>query len=413
MTAYYWKLPVSGSWTTASNWTPAGYPKFDPGVFPPVSSDTAVFATGSSSFYTVTTGGPSEQMKVIGDHIVFSNFTNQDDGYGGALLATKGALVVVNTDSSLSYIAHDGYGGGAISADASELVNYGKMAAGSSSLTNGGIIINYGRSAGMTVLSGLNISQGSAIVVLHGAKYDDVTPLSSTINGEFYVSGQGSFAEIGLRGGTGNVRALDHATIEVNTFSAGTVTFDVGKAATLSLNGSFTSANTVAFIGKSATLNLNGSSAEVISGFDKSDALLVTGTITKAVYSAGTGGHGSLALYDGATKVETLSLNGKYTGNTFKVAAAAFGETRITVDGPAAKPAMMSAAAGNTTLGGAGMGSFAALAADVHASSIIAADVGGHGSTPSVVEPTAYAAAFDLAHTLSDGSTFSFVHSSH
>lgn len=72
---------------------------------------------------------------------------------------------------------------------------------------------------------------------------------------------------------------------------------------------------------------------------------------------------------------------------------------------------MISAASGNTTVGGAGIGSSAALAAAVHASgNMAAAYLGRHAAAPSVVEPVAYAAAFDLAHTLSDGSTFSFVH---
>lgn len=408
MTTYSWKSAVSGSWTNAADWTPTGYPSLTPGPFPPVSLDTAIFATGSSNFYTVTTAGTrqySDELRVIGDRVIFSNFVNGDDGYGGSLYATKGAFVLVGANSSLNYFPHDGIGGGTISADNSIAVDYGRMAAGDASTTNGGLLVEYGSKASLTVIYGITVAQGSAFILLNGAKYSNYIP-SSTINGEFIASGHGSAAQLGISGGAGNVQSLDHATVNVFASGEGTVTFDVGAAATLSLKGSFTAANTVAFIGKGATLNLNGSSAEVVSGFDKSDALLVSGTVTKAAFTAGIGGHGSLALYNGATKVETLSLTGNYTGDTFKVAAAASGETRITLQVPAA--------AGNSTLGGAGFGSLASLVADVYASNdVAAAYVGGAHAAPSVVEPVAYAAAFDVAHTLSDGSTFSFSHSSH
>ena len=364
----------------------------------PFSPDAAVFATGSSHPYVVTTGGLSASMLISRDHVTLVNFSNNDNGYGGGVSVTNGAMLVVDQTSLLQYAAHDGYGGGTIGVDASVLVSYGSMNAGLVTVAHYGGLVEVGPASSLLSTGGAHVDHGSWLGVFGGASYFGEN--TNTIDGHLVVSGVGSAAGLVMTGGSGVVQVWDHASVSMYAPVSGTLSFEIGHAAALSFTAAGGAANLVTFKGEGGTLTLDGGPAGTIAGFDQSDALVVGNKVTKAVWTAA----GGLKLFDGATAVETLAVRGNYAADTFAVTADGLYASRINL----LVPAPHSAASGNATLGGSGVQTFEAMAAPATGDLRPAALATGVRFASAPVPPPP---AFDLTHTLSDGTTISLVHS--
>ena len=406
MATFHWKSAVSGSWTNAANWTPSGGPQAQPSVTGSFSTDAAIFDTGSSHSYTVTTGGLSLSMLVSGDHVYLSNFYNGEGGYGGGILVNNDALVVLGKTSTLDYAQHDGYGGGPIEVGDAELLSYGVMGAGSVLIDDFGALVESGVASSLSSTGGVHVARGGFMGVFASAQYFGGN--ANTIDGRLTVSGKGSAASLVMASGSGLVQVFDHASMSVFAPLSGTLQFSVGTGAALSFTGSAGATNLVTFVGEGGTLTVNGGPAGTIAGFDPTDALVVGATVTKAVWTAA----GGLKLFDGVTPVETLAVRGNYAGDVFSVAADGLYASRITLRVPPtllpAPVTAISAALGNATLR-AGVANLQTLAATVatQAAGMLPIVSSAFGVLPSAVT---LPSAFDFTHTLSDGTTLSFVH---
>ena len=278
MTTYHWASATSGSWTTAGDWTPDGGPRVESdSALGPYSDDDAVFATGSCQPYTVTVGGLSASIAVIGDHVTFDNFYNSQQGEGGGLFVEAGGLVVVSKTSDLNYGFRDN-GGGPIKVTGATVVSHGDLACGYVDLRAGGLLVESGSTASLDAGEGAEIGSGGTMRVLDGASFRDDLG-TSNIDGLLVVGGQGSHAELGVQNCSGEMLVTDHATASVFD-EAELMRFAVGDGATLHLYTyevpSFESGE-VAFVGPNATLVLGGPLSGPITGFEQSDAFIAAG----------------------------------------------------------------------------------------------------------------------------------------
>lgn len=340
MAIYSWIGAVNGSWTTASDWSPKGGPQ-SASTFPYNSNDDAVFATGSSAHYTVTTGGQSASLRVSGDHVTFDHFKNNDGGYGGGLLVNAGANLTVTSSSSLDYFAHDGIGGGDIDVNHAHMTDYGSLSGYGGTIGQAGVLTLYGTSASLVTLAGMDVAAGGVMTISGGASYQVYTaPVSNVLAGVLKVTGQGSSASLISADGTGKVEIYDHAKIDVYTITTGHLSFILGNYGTLEFDGSVAAGARVDFIGQHGAMTLKSDPGHpargyamggVISGFAQTDSLLLHGTpVTQVLYTTGAGGLHSLELFNGTAAVGTLAIAGNYAGHRFAVTQVSATESRIT-----------------------------------------------------------------------------------
>ena len=409
MGTYDWKAAVNGSWTTAANWTPPGGPVATVVDVAPISNDAAEFRTGSKAAYRVTTGGLSDPTTVSGDHVNFVGFANGDDGYGGGMFVDHGAVVTLDKASYLDYEAHDGIGGGSIGVTDASLTDYGVMTSGDIGVGGHGVLNLVGPAATLSATDGGDIDAGGTMRVLAGAKFETMT-LTVTINGRLLVSGTGSSVSLSPGVGSGSMQVTDHARANIHGPVGGTLRFSVSHGASLAFYSALGAGNVVTFGCGGSTLTLAADSAGEIVGFGKADALVVQGTVTRADWTAGSGGNGTLKLLDGGNVVETLAMRADYSRATFATTAEGSSKSRITLRAPPV--AEMAAARGNATLGG--------HAAWPHVLAEMAAAETRHpgpgGRSPALAgaqprpEPVATGSPFDFAHAPHDGATPSLVH---
>ena len=115
---------------------------------------------------------------------------------------------------------------------------------------------------------------------------------------------------------------------------SGSGTIQIGKNATLVLNGTTASSDTIAFLDTGAALSIgtnstyNGSTtisapyveSALLTGFQTGDSIIVGQPVTTATYTAGTGSSpGTLVLSNGSNTIETLLLAGDFTNKNFFV----------------------------------------------------------------------------------------------
>ncbi len=337
MTTYSWSKPVNGSWTTASNWTPNGGPQASTS-FPYISSDNAVFATGSKTHYTVTTGGESASLRVSGDHVTFDHFGNGNNGPGGGLGVNAGADLTVTSTSTLNYHASGSGPGGSMGVDHARMTDYGTLLGAFASIGAGGVLALSGAAAVLSADVGMGIAAGGMVTVSDGARCGagDVV----NIDGVLKVTGQSSSVYLGNANGTGKVDIYNHATIDINNTTTGSLGFILGNYAGLEFDGSVAAGARIDFAGQHGAMTLKSDPGHpalgyamggVISGFAQTDALLLDGTpVTQVLYTAGAGGVGSLKLFDGNTAVGTMAIAGNYAGHRFAVTQVSATESRIT-----------------------------------------------------------------------------------
>jgi len=149
-------------------------------------------------------------------------------------------------------------------------------------------------------------------------------------------------------------------TLTQNGNISGNGTMQIGKDATLLLNGSVAATDQIAFLDTGATLAIGSSSYSyagalpigatsysedaTLTGFQVGDSITLGTPVSTATYAAGSGGSpGTLTLSNGAATVETLHLAGDFTGKIFFISPKTNGGASISlIDGPVGTPVLSS-----------------------------------------------------------------------
>jgi len=154
------------------------------------------------------------------------------------------------------------------------------------------VLINYSSSAGtLAVDAGASLTAQGAISLLYGSSAS--------------VTGSGSKLTVGGLSGTGQVQ--------------------IGKDATLALNGTAAAGTTIAFAGSGATLSIGNAStlpysiAATVTGFAVGDDIAMATNVTSATYVSTGSNIGTLNLLNGTQQVASLTLSGSYAGANFLV----------------------------------------------------------------------------------------------
>ncbi len=153
---------------------------------------------------------------------------------------------------------------------------------------------------------------------------------------------------------------VDNGTVTVagssltqNGDISGSGAVQIGKGATLALNGTVAATDTIAFLDAGATLSIGsgyyttlapGRIDATLTGFQAGDRITLRTPVTAAAYAAGAdGGPGTLTLSNGAATVETLHLAGDFTGKVFTISPTGYREVSVSLaDGPVGNPVLSS-----------------------------------------------------------------------
>jgi len=274
------------------------------------SSSPAPSTFGASGQVAVTAGG----VLTVGGAITVSSGIIAVGGAGstlitsGMLTATGGSTYSpsVSTQYSESVAARNG-----------GFVQLGGVTFGTAAIGNANFLglsvdasskIEIG-TAGSAVVGAITVDAGKAITI-----NDSANLIGGLVdNGTVTVTG-GTLTQYGNLSGSG--------------------TLQIGKNATLALNGTAVAADTIAFLGIGAALSIgsnfsfNGATlvttpysvGAVLTGFQASDSIILPTPISAATYTVGAAGSpGTLVLSNGATTVEILRIAGDFTGKSFFV----------------------------------------------------------------------------------------------
>ena len=288
----------------------------------------------------------------------------------GASLADSGAMTIGTPQGSGSLSVS---GGAQVSAT-------GAITADNSAITVSGA----GSSLTSAAAATLGLDFGSAKLAASGGGSIQLGNLSiaqlSTNAGSVYVApyvsvDSSSSIELGSAGGaasgaitidsgnsitaamavqlTGNV--VDNGTISesagvltINGALSGTGQVQIGANSTVTMDGAGGTGTVFDFAGNAATLEIGSGSiydystgnftytpyaiTSTLSGFATGDGIIVDNVqITNAVYTYAGNNTGTLTLFSGSTAIETLTLTGDYTGQTFFISPTATGGSAISL----------------------------------------------------------------------------------
>jgi hypothetical protein len=348
--SFLWIGPISGDWGAASNWkdqTTGLAATMAPGSLDTanVSNSLVQFQTiaGPGSAASLFLGGNNALTGLISAGTLSAGAGELDIGTGatvmagGALLYAvpaigqfapadvtvngSGAALTVTGMLALGVIDGNGRGsdliasnGGAVSAGALLMADDQSTIQVDSAST---IEIGTGGSA---AAGSLTVDAGATLTVGHTSNADIV---ANTIdNGTIAVAATSAIDLQGTLSGSGQVSVGDAGFVESAAIAAGGPTITLGSNVEALMDGAVGAGSTIAMAGTSDVLSLRNLAAfaGTVTGFDQTDSLVVNGTITSAVYTAGTGATGTLALFDAATQVGSVTLIGDYTGVMFQPA---------------------------------------------------------------------------------------------
>src|SRR5579859_7808787 len=252
---------------------------------------------------------------------------------GGAIQARGLTLIspaTINVDatSSIEVGTSGGASAGAFTVDAGATASISFY-----SLVNAPTINNAGS---ITSSDGNNTTAGtvSATTINNSGSISDVNITATVVN---------NTGTLTLIGDTMTALVVDNGIItasaaygnpaKISGSVSGTGQIQIAAAASLALQ-QVAAGIGVSFTGEGGTLSLGPGSLDaskafdpVIQGFDPSDVIDFTGTVTSAAYAGGT-----LTLLDGSTTVATLRLSGNYAGATFITApTATTGVTQVSL----------------------------------------------------------------------------------
>lgn len=353
MAIYSWINAKSGSWNTATNWSPAGGPTNDAMQYFPFSGtsiDTALFATGSSKPYSVRGSGLAQNVTVTGDKVTFRNFSIAND-YNGVFLTVNGGADVTVAAGSVFDLTGNFYNAddGDLKLDHAELTVHGTLKNGFLQIGANGLLRVAGPSATVVGISEHDLFYGgdvdaTATIDISGGGH--LTNTFFNMNGTIAISGAGSTFStntlsyesettatgriVGSNGATlagqltndGVVEARQgtfHVTAAVvnnivQTTSTGT--FQIDPHAVLDLGAS--SDQAVHFL-TNATLTLEQGVSEtgLLRAFSVHDAIDLVGQSVSSFATAVVAGVTTLTAYVGSNAADVLKFSGDYAASNF------------------------------------------------------------------------------------------------
>lgn len=151
------------------------------------------------------------------------------------------------------------------------------------------------------------------------------------------VGASGGLVVDGNVSGASTISIGDNAVAKLYGAVSGLKSLTLGAGATLVLTGS--DSNVPIIMGADSTLEIGSGTqiGDVIEDFARGDLLAVQGTasgtiVTTAAFTPGAGGTGSLVLSDDGQTLNTLTLDGGFSGSTFLTnAVGQGGVTNITL----------------------------------------------------------------------------------
>ena len=290
------------------------------------------------------------------------------DGGEGSLSVTSGASVSVTGAITENYLSSIGVSGAGSSLTAggtltlgSSFGDYSLSVQSGGTVQVGGLLLNNTSTVGSAPSIEVDSTSVLEIGTTGGAAAGAITvdagnTLTATTTAALYgnVVDNGTISESGgtltvsgALSGSGQVLVGANATLAAGALS-GSVSVQLGADATFDLNGTAAAGDTIAFTGNAATLTIGAAStynfstnsytytpyavSAELSGFATGDGIIVDDTtLTNAVYSSTGANTGTLALFAGSTAVETLSLAGNYTGQTFLIAPTTNSASAVTL----------------------------------------------------------------------------------
>ncbi len=265
------------------------------------------------------------------------------DTYGTILVDGAGSKLTVNDVlTGISGLPYDiSYGNG----------TYGGSiaAAHGGSVQLGGAVFN-APPPGRNVASSSGLSVDAASTVEIGAA-GGATAGTITVDAGRAITANNDVTLSGALADNGTVTVAGGILIQSGNVSGNGV-LQIGKGATLALDGTVAATNTIAFLDPGATLSIgSGDFTRVpyridatLTGFQAGDSITLPTTVTTAAYAAGSGGGpGTLTLSNGGATVETLRLAGDFTGKVFAVSPVTNRAVTVSLmDGPVGSPVLSS-----------------------------------------------------------------------
>jgi hypothetical protein len=375
-----WISAIGGSWNAAADWNPVGGPQSAQTILGPYSTDTALFATGSTKPYRVTGNGIAQMVVVSGDHVTFQDFTFRNAPIGAGLVVEQGARVTIAENSAFVLINHDAFGSGPLTVNNATLNVEGRVTGLFGSVTTDGHVIISGPQASLApmVVPALTFDATSTVTVVGGAKFTDV---GDAIAGRVMVGGIGSHIDLlgtyggigkASQGGTLSLNQLDGAirlaggTLEVATVAAGAKVSGHGVISSAFSNGGMViasggvlalrgvatgpgklaieakatlalgaaTAETITFSGLDARLQLapNIAATGFLGGFRTGDSIDIGGADITAVDMSRSGHSTVLTAFAGTTLIDSFTLGGHIPSGTIALSDDNMGGTLLTFD---------------------------------------------------------------------------------
>src|SRR5579859_1232417 len=318
------------------------------------------YATGSLTLSAGETLSVASNFTLSATNPLRGAFDISVSGLAGKL-SVKGVLAPTLLDDLMTYTVSASNGGAiqargltlispaTINVDATSSIEVGTSGGASA----GAFTVDAGATASISFYSLVNaptINNAGSITSSDGNNTTAGTVSATTINNSGSISDVNITATVvnntgtlTLIGDTMTALVVDNGIItasaaygnpaKISGSVSGTGQIQIAAAASLALQ-QVAAGIGVSFTGEGGTLSLGPGSLDaskafdpVIQGFDPSDVIDFTGTVTSAAYAGGT-----LTLLDGSTTVATLRLSGNYAGATFITApTATTGVTQIQV----------------------------------------------------------------------------------
>ncbi len=307
--------------------------QFATGTFTEANSTSVVLNTGSS---LASNGdawvGDSSSLSLNGGTMnVGGTFSN---GYRGRESVSNNGSLTIGGDLVVQQSVVSIMSGGSVTVGGDFVDNYyaTTVYVSGGSLTVNGLLTSKSNTiaaydAGHVQLNGLQSFAGQGDVTLDVDTNSSIEIGSAggaatgtiTIDAGITVTEYGYFSAPRIVD-NGILTVVDNAGLTLSGALKGSGQVRIGAGSTLNVyNIDPTSANTIAFTGSGGVLKIAASALDAsktflptITGFNASDAIDFSGTVTSTSYSAGV-----LTLFNGATAVARLNLAGDYTGQSF------------------------------------------------------------------------------------------------
>ena len=326
---FSWVGGVSGSWTTAVDWTDTRGVAAAGTV---AGSNNAVTINGPAA---ISGNGSAASLAISNKVILTGNVTvggqvaiGTTAVQAGSLVLTGGARLTAASATINGSLEVGGVSSATISGNLS-LASGSLLALNGSTVQLGGLL---GSGTGNVIAVDANsvIKIGTVTTAVAGALNQaagSTAALTGSIYGNVVANGT-----LGVAGGsalfidmTGTLASDAYATTPT---IGGTGTLSITEGSTLGLGAVDSAA--IQFAGPNADLVLAAIPTGTISGFAVSDQIQIDQTVTGVSYRQVTATTGTLTLTNGATTVGTLKLAGSYgTGNIFHVDPVATGATAV------------------------------------------------------------------------------------